>query len=258
MLRHLTGLDHCTVLVHDLFAASDTFTRLGFTVSPFGRHSEDMGTANHAVMLNGNYFELLGVLKPTEFNKAICEVLESKEGVAGVALRADDTAAAVAEARAAGVAATDPQPVGRNVGLPGGREAEAEFVIALFPEIGPPYVQLFCSQALTPEYTWIPELMDHPNTAHRIERLGIVTGGRDLGINAAFGDVSVVELALGEYPEADTLGSTVLSVQVRSLSVAKECLQHSGVVYRSTEDGFVVPAQDACGMVLEMREGEGR
>lgn len=258
MRRHLTGLDHCSVVVRDLAAANDTFTRLGFTVSPFGRHSEDMGTANHAVMLNGNYFELLGVLKPTEFNKAIRDVLESKEGVAGVALHADDTAAAVAEVRAAGVTATDPHPVGRKVGLPGGREAEAEFVIAFFPDIGPPYVRLFCSQALTPEYTWIPELMEHPNTAHRIERLGIVTGGRDLGINAAFGDVSVVELALGEYPEADTLGSTVLSVGVRSLSVAEKCLRDGGVPYRSTEDGFVVPARHACGVVLDMREGEGQ
>ncbi|MFI5611681.1 VOC family protein [Amycolatopsis sp. NPDC051903] len=258
MRRHLTGLDHCTVLVPDLPAASATFTRLGFTVSPLGRHSPDMGTANHAVTLTGNYFELLGVLTETEFNKEIRDALSMRQGVAGVALRADDTAAAVAELRAAGLAATDPHAVRRNVGLPSGAHVEAEFTIAFFPEIGPPYLQLFCSQALTPQYVWIPELMEHPNTAHRIEWLGVVAGGQDLGINTAFGDVSVVELALGEYVEADRLGSTVLSLSVGDLSAAEKCLREGGVPYRSLQDGLVVPAQYACGVVLEMREGEGR
>ncbi|WP_326834089.1 VOC family protein [Amycolatopsis rhabdoformis] len=257
-MRHITGLDHCVLLVRDLSAARDTFARLGFTVSPFGRHSAEMGTANHAVMLAGNYVELLGVLEPTPFNQDICQAVAAREGVAGLALRTDDTAAAVAEARAAGVTVTEPHRVGRDVGLPGGGTARAEFSIAFFPEVGLPYLQLFCNEIRTPEYTWLPELMSHPNTAERVERLGVVTGGADLGITAAFGDVSVVELVAGEYPEAVAPGSTVLSLRVRDVEAARKCLREKEVPFRSTGTGVVVPPRYACGVVVEMREGEGR
>ncbi|MCA3314921.1 MAG: VOC family protein, partial [Roseomonas sp.] len=66
MLQHVGGIDHCVVLVRDLDKAAETFARAGFTVAPRGVHSAHMGTGNNCVMLEKDYFEILGVLNPTE------------------------------------------------------------------------------------------------------------------------------------------------------------------------------------------------
>ena len=49
-LAHIQGLDHIVVTVRDLAAAAAQWKRLGFTVSPRGLHSPQMGTANHTIM----------------------------------------------------------------------------------------------------------------------------------------------------------------------------------------------------------------
>ena len=64
----ISGLDHALVLVEDLDRARDRFAALGFTLSPRGLHSAQRGTANHTIMLEGAYIELLGVLTPTPLN----------------------------------------------------------------------------------------------------------------------------------------------------------------------------------------------
>jgi len=64
----ISGIDHLLVVVSDLDRAAATYRRLGFTLSPRAVHSAHMGTANHTIMLERDYFELLGVLAPTEAN----------------------------------------------------------------------------------------------------------------------------------------------------------------------------------------------
>ena len=36
MRKHIRGIDHAVILVHDLDRAEDTYTRLGFTLTPRG------------------------------------------------------------------------------------------------------------------------------------------------------------------------------------------------------------------------------
>ena len=50
------------ILVRDLDAARDRYESFGFTMSPRGFHSEHMGTANHTIMLQHDYIELLAKL----------------------------------------------------------------------------------------------------------------------------------------------------------------------------------------------------
>ena len=61
-LRHISGIDHCVLLVRDLDKAEWDMTRLGFRPTPRGYHSAHMGTANATVVFrDGTYFETLGV-----------------------------------------------------------------------------------------------------------------------------------------------------------------------------------------------------
>ncbi|MFO0185190.1 MAG: VOC family protein, partial [Alphaproteobacteria bacterium] len=76
MLEHVGGIDHCVVLVRNLDKAAETFARAGFTVAPRGGQSAHMGTGNNCVMLEKDYFEILGVLTPTEANAKWRAVLE--------------------------------------------------------------------------------------------------------------------------------------------------------------------------------------
>ncbi|MFF4594289.1 VOC family protein [Amycolatopsis sp. NPDC001319] len=276
MRSHLNGIDHCCVLVRDFDRARDTFTRLGFTVSPFGRHTAEMGTGNHNVLFEQDYFELLGVREPTGYNEDIRAALSVREGIAAVALRTDDTAAAAAEWQAAGLATTEPQTVRRPVELPDGTEAEAVFSIARLTDVRG-YLQLFSSEIRTPEHTWLPELMKHPNTAWGIDHVAIVAedaaaAAADVArvfetepeahartISVPTGGSPIVYLGpasfAATYPgiALPPAGLTVLAVKVSDQDTAAAHLRTSDVPFTTTEGGLVVAPEHANGVLLVLR-----
>ena len=84
-MHGLTGIDHVLVGVDDLEVAREGWSRLGFTLSPRGRHI-GWGTANYCVMFPGDYVELLGVLDASQFTNNLDRFLEGGEGLLGVAL----------------------------------------------------------------------------------------------------------------------------------------------------------------------------
>ena len=175
-LAHVIGIDHVVINVRSLDAAAERWRRLGFTVSPRGQHSAHLGTANHTIMLDPDYIELLGVLEPTEHNARTRLYLERREGMERVALTALDAAKGVEELKARGITATGPVDFGRPVDLPGGKTGEARFRTLFWPaEERPGGVRLFACQHLTRETVWIPELMRHANTAERLVRVEVLT-----------------------------------------------------------------------------------
>src|SRR3546814_5983455 len=82
--------------------ARETYARLGFTVSPRGRHI-GWGTANYCIMFPGDYIELLGIVDATQFTNNLNRFLESREGLLGVAFASDDVALAGRALRQAGI-----------------------------------------------------------------------------------------------------------------------------------------------------------
>ena len=62
-MEPITGIDHAIVGVRDLERARETWRRLGFTLSPRGRHLEQP-TGNYCVMFPSDYIELLGIVIP--------------------------------------------------------------------------------------------------------------------------------------------------------------------------------------------------
>ena len=56
----IAGIDHAIIGVRELEPARETYTRLGFTLSPRGRHI-GRGTANYCIMFEHDYLELRGI-----------------------------------------------------------------------------------------------------------------------------------------------------------------------------------------------------
>jgi catechol 2,3-dioxygenase-like lactoylglutathione lyase family enzyme len=171
-LRHIIGVDHVVVAVRDLDAAAEVWKGLGFTVSPRGTHSPQMGSGNYTIMFGEDYLELLGIIAATPHNAPMREWLEKREGVERVAFTTDDAAAGVAEVQARGVAATGPIAFGRPVPMPDGTMSEARFQVFHWPvTLRPGGMRIFACQHLTRETVWIPELQSHANGASGILRV---------------------------------------------------------------------------------------
>lgn len=174
-LKHIMGVDHVVVGVRDLDNAARRWAALGFTVSPRGTHSPQMGTANHTIMLGEDYIELIGVVAETEHNAPTRALLKEREGIERTAFTTDDAAAGAAEIRARGITPLGPMHFGRPVPLPGGGQGDARFNVFRWPVAeAPAGMGIFACQHLTRDMVWLPELQQHANGAERIRRVDLV------------------------------------------------------------------------------------
>src|SRR5262245_32317031 len=84
MRNGIAGIDHVIVGVRDLERARMGWTRLGFTLSPRGRHI-GQGTANYCLMFPSDYVELLGIVDPKDFVQRLDAFLQRREGLMALA-----------------------------------------------------------------------------------------------------------------------------------------------------------------------------
>src|ERR1041384_7063106 len=174
-LNHILGADHVVVTVRDLDAAAAQWRKLGFTLSPRGTHSPQMGSGNYTIMFGEDYLELLGVLHETEQIKPTREFLKNREGIERTAFTTDDAAAGAADLSARGLVPLGPVHFGRPVDLPNGGKSEAKFNVFRWPlSESPGGMRIFACQHLTRNTVWIPELQKHANGASRIVTIEIL------------------------------------------------------------------------------------
>jgi catechol 2,3-dioxygenase-like lactoylglutathione lyase family enzyme len=175
-LKNILGADHVVVTVRDLDAAADKWRKFGFTLSPRGTHSPQMGSGNYTIMFNEDYLELLGVLHETEQNKPTRDFLAQREGIERTAFTTDDAAAGAADLAARGLKPLGPVHFGRPVDLPGGGQGEAKFNVFRWPlNESPGGMRIFACQHLTRDTVWIPELQRHANGAYRIVAIEVLS-----------------------------------------------------------------------------------
>ncbi|AWK86881.1 VOC family protein [Azospirillum thermophilum] len=168
----LKGLDHLVVAVRDLDEAQDRWTRLGFTVTPRGRHTE-LKTANHTIMFKADdYIELLGVEEQRPANAHYAEFLRRREGLAALALKTDDARGAMAPLTAAGFPVTEAVDFGRPVQVADGTR-DARFTISQIDPAATPGGRVFLCQHHTRDLVWRPEYVEHANTAAGLAALVI-------------------------------------------------------------------------------------
>lgn len=162
MTLHLP-VDHFVVLVHDLEDARQVFLAAGFSATPVSRHSDEMGTANSCVMLDGGYIELMGMVAGTPANEGWRALLGEGPGLRGIALASGDIDATAAMLTAKGIDAGPPRHFSRATS-----EGELRFSVIRLPRALTPGLQCIYCRHHTPELLWTPQAMRHDNGASRI------------------------------------------------------------------------------------------
>lgn len=282
MSHPVKGIDHCFALVNDLDAAAAQYAALGFTLSPRGLHSATKGTANYTIMFPQDYFELLGILKPTELNASRRSTLATMgQGLHAIACRVDNAEAAAEALADLGIATQGLGSFSRPVPLPDGSEGTAAFSTVSFTPDDTPLGMVFMCQHKTRDTVWIPELLDHANTACglgavlaiseipeadalRFQRLwaeGSVSTEDGLTTIATGPNSAPLILATPArmatlYPGLDlsatTKGAfTALRVKVRDLEAVKKCLSSAGIDASESASGLAVGPEFAAGVLVE-------
>ncbi len=159
MRPHIDGIDHVVILVHDLDRAQDTYSRLGFKLTPRGFHS--LGSQNHCMMFGHDYVELLAVPKPHPVMQNFTDFLARSEGLAALALASTDARALHAGLVASGIAADAPLDFARPVEMPDGAR-DAAFRIVQLPKAVTPGCLSFVCQHFNRDLVWQPPLQSHP------------------------------------------------------------------------------------------------
>ncbi len=159
----LTGIDHVIVAVQDLERARIAWERLGFTLTPRGRHLQQ-GTGNYCIMFPRDYIELLGALEATPDAAELGAFLQGDEGPRGVdfGTRSGDETATTLAAR--GLHPDTPRDLARQLELPEGTMLPRFKLVALPPE-ETPALSCFICQHLTPELLRRPAWLAHANAA---------------------------------------------------------------------------------------------
>ncbi|MEO8310520.1 MAG: VOC family protein [Caldimonas sp.] len=199
MRKNLLGLDHVVILVHDIDAAAETYTRLGFTLTPRGAHS--IGTRNHCLMLGSDYVELLAVATPHPVTTYFSRFLAESEGAAAVAIATDDAEAAQRSLVASGIDADAPVDFSRPVELAGGAR-DARFRVVQLPVDATPGCRTFLCQHFTPELVWRSEYQRHP-----VGAVGIA--GIDFAVDDPLAAADAFGRLLEAAPEATAEGRRV-------------------------------------------------
>ena len=176
MSHPVKGIDHVFLLVKDLDASAETYRRLGFTISPRGTHSPEMGSANYTFVFEDDYAELLGVIADTPQSRQKTEMIERDgEGLRAIACRIDDAREAKAALGDLGIATGEVRDFSRPLPLPDGSTGTAAFAVCQFAPEEIPLGVVFMCQHKTPDMVWRPELKSHANSAVGIATVTLVT-----------------------------------------------------------------------------------
>ena len=165
-------IDHAAILVANLARAEAMYRRLGFKTTPIGRHN-NVGTANHLLMFDEDFFEMLGIETPTDFNRQWADAIAEREGLWGLAFSSDDVPATYAHLKAAGFSPTEPREFSRPVDLGGGETRQARFTLTYLEPDAVPGIRAFVCQHHTPALVWRAEYLGQPNRTTALAHLTI-------------------------------------------------------------------------------------
>lgn len=279
MANGITGIDHLLIGARDLEAARDTYVRLGFTITPRGRHI-GWSTGNYCIMFPTDYLELIGVVDSGQPASSIKRrIAERGDGLIGVALATADAEAAFRELGAAGVAPEPVRSLGRALDLPEGT-VTPRFSLVQLPPAATPQVPMFLCQHLSPELVRRPAWLVHPNTAVGVRSViaavaepnaVVETCTRLFGVAAVGRTDDMVSVRLGSatillatprdiaelHPDLDTTtvqapALVACAIAVGDLATTMRHLSDHSVAYeRDGRAGLVVAPEDAGGVLIE-------
>ncbi len=275
--RHLRGIDHLLVAVADLGAAAADYRRLGFAVTPRGRH-HGWPTGNHCVMFEDGYLELLGRVAAGAGRHRLDACLERGEGGLGIALATGDPEATAAAWRASGIAVEGPHDLSRLLEEGEGITLRFRNVVPDPRELGG--LLLFACHHLTPHLLRRPEWLRHANGARALRSCTVLaadpeplvgaltrllgraarsetdqvttfqTGGAPILI-APPEDALLLHPTLGDAPPPGDPRLVAASLEVADPERTASFLRERGFPVRRIADGFALPPAAGRGLVLE-------
>jgi hypothetical protein len=280
MKRAVKGLDHVVVMVDGIDSAEAAYRRLGFQVQPRGFHTK-LGTANHLMIFDRDYFEILGIVEDTEFNAERRAWLKDGGGLANVALATDGADLAYEAFRQAGLQPDAPLSFDRAVEV-AGRTEHARFRTVRIPKTHMPVVGFFVCEHLTPQFVYRSEWAQHPNGARGIRGVTVIAerpAKWTSELEKYFGAGSVTRDGEGlvvdtgtqpiryltrkdyvaRYPGATPVRPgdhpALLTVHVDSLAACEALLKKNGVQVLKPDAGrLIVPPSQAAHLTLEFSE----
>ena len=279
-------LDHLVLCVHDLNAARALYERLGFTTTPPAEHP--FGTGNSLIQLDGNFLELLAVVAPGKippqktgdfgFAARARSFLESREGMALLALDSTDARRDLAAFQAAGLTTYAPIDFSRGTTLPDGSAATVSFSLAMATVANMPEAAFFVCQQHTPENFWRREYQQHENGARRVEEvimaapapqtvagfLERMSGGevtiepRQVTITLGRDRISVLGPARfaqrfpGTPVNAETPVFIGFRLLVADLAASEAHLRQGGITIKGEPDRPWIGPEDTHGVIIEL------
>ncbi|MDY0872396.1 VOC family protein [Dongia rigui] len=274
----VTGIDHVIVGVRDLEAAAARWTKLGFHLTPRGRHI-GWGTGNYCIMFAGDYIELLGIIDPQQFTNNLEQFVKTREGLLGLAFAGRDEAECARELRAANLPFEGPKVLKRELELPEGTVLP-EFGLIMLPPAVTPGLSAFVTVHKTPELLRQPEWLRHANRATGLVSMTVVV---DDPVDTAFGWlpvfgpnristanlVTVIDTghgairfttkaglaqlypALVPLPEYPTPWIAALKISVADKARCRDHLHFANILAFKTGKGCIVPPEEANGVIIE-------
>ncbi len=173
-------LDHMLIGVRDLSKTARAYNRLGFKVTPEGRHP-GRGTHNRLVVFGPEYLELISIHDSTQglFRPNLAPFLESREGLFIFAMGTADIDAIYTEMQARDVAAKAPEAGSRHAEDGSTAYSWIQMEIA---EDAVPGSQTFAIQhenLFEGRYPEPPNATDHPNGVTGIHHLALAVHDAD-------------------------------------------------------------------------------
>jgi hypothetical protein len=279
----IAGIDHLIVGVRDLEHARMVWTRLGFTLSPRGRHIGQR-TANYCIMFASDYIELLGIVDPNDFVQRLDAFLAQREGLMAAAFAPDlppeELRAALLRRQ---LHPSEPRALGRQLELPEGTLVPRFSLISLPREETPGLDSFICAH-LTPELMRRPEWLDHPNGAVGLKSIHVLVENtamlleaydRLFGIPQVTTTDAVVCMHVGQHrilfstpddfltmhptlrldPDFPLPGIVSVELGVARVEHTADYLTQWQIAWDEMPDGsLVVPAGEASGAILFFSE----
>jgi hypothetical protein len=181
------GIDHPLIVIRDIDAMRARYGRLGFTMTPVGRHP--WGTSTSLAMFDQCLLELMSVYdeslideKPAgsfRFGRTIRDHLAEREGISLLALHSDDAEGDSAMVAARGIACQGTIAFGRDVVLPDGRPDRTATTLKILTDPALPRLSNFLCQQHRPDLIYVPQWLAHPNGAKGIGRVTVLASPED-------------------------------------------------------------------------------
>lgn len=272
-------LDHVVINARDrLEEAAACYRRLGFQLTPLGRHS--LGSINHLAVFGTDYLELIGVEPGVRSARA--GILDWPIGFNGLVFGTEDSGRLYEMLKAAGLPVSAPVAFSRPVELAAGTQ-EARFRVVRMERAAASYARVYFCHHFTRSLVWREEWRRHPNTAIAVARAVIcaaepdavaelyrrmfgretvrpVSGGFRLAIGMSRLDIlspGAIADAFGTAaPDAAnrTAYPAALGFRVCRLDDTLRLLDENGVAARRDGGRALVPASEAFGATLEFVE----